>query len=224
MFSTLSIASTSGSVRLRTENFWILVFVISKSENRKFPFPPKKNTRMRTLINGENIFNGIHEKSRNENIIVNVQILENGTFPFSLFRIPKTRIQKFSILSNRSPHWRKRNAYFPLNWKLWMCTFNPFPIELCKNCRNLNYIQNESDEWVNHFILLIMDERWWLAPCYSSHAGRRPSILRMCIILTMRNGCSAVSWVFAINYGEENCSSFFLSCSTREIKPCSTTL
>ena len=57
---------------------------------------------MRTLINGENLFNGIHEKSRNENkipVIVNVQISENGTFPFSLFRIPKTRIRKFSVLS-----------------------------------------------------------------------------------------------------------------------------
>ena len=44
---------------------------------------------MRTLIkNGENIFNGIHEKSRNENkipVIVNVQISKNGTFPFSHF-------------------------------------------------------------------------------------------------------------------------------------------
>jgi len=64
---------------------------------------------MRTLINGKNIFNGIHEKSRNENkipVIVNVHISENGTYPFSLFRIPKTRIQKFSILSLTDPCWK----------------------------------------------------------------------------------------------------------------------
>jgi len=102
VFSSLSTASTSGSVRLRMENFQILEFKILKSENGKFPFPNLFFSRMRTLINGKNIFNGIHEKSRNENkipIIVNVQISENGTFPFSLFRIPKTRIRKFSVLS-----------------------------------------------------------------------------------------------------------------------------
>ena len=61
---------------------------------------------MRTLINGENFFYGIHDKSRNENkipVIVNVQISENGTFPFSFFRITKTRIRKFSVLSLTDP-------------------------------------------------------------------------------------------------------------------------
>jgi len=103
--STLSTASTSGSVRLRMENFWILVFVILKSENGNFPFP-FFFSRIRTFINGE-FFYGIHEKSHKENkisVIVNVQISENGTFPFScFFRIPTTRIQKFSILNLTDP-------------------------------------------------------------------------------------------------------------------------
>jgi len=62
----------------------------------------KQDSRIRTLINVENFFYGIHDKSCNENkilVIVNVQISENGTFPFSLFRITKTRIRKFSVLS-----------------------------------------------------------------------------------------------------------------------------
>ena len=57
-------------------------------------------SRIRTLINGS--FYGIHEKSCNKNktsVIVNAQISENGTFPFSIFRIPQTRIQKFPIVS-----------------------------------------------------------------------------------------------------------------------------
>jgi len=64
VFSTLSTASTSGSVRLRTENFWILVFVILKSENGKFPFPiffffKNKNPHKSKNIFKSAFFNGV---------------------------------------------------------------------------------------------------------------------------------------------------------------------
>ena len=48
LFSTLSTASTSGSVRLRIENFQIRVFVILKSENGNFH--SHFFSRIRTLI------------------------------------------------------------------------------------------------------------------------------------------------------------------------------
>jgi len=100
VFSTLSTASTSGSVRLRMENFQILVFVISKSENGRFPFPIFfKNANPHKW---QKYFYRNHEKSCNKNkipVFVKVQISENGFYPFSLFGITKTRIRKFSVLS-----------------------------------------------------------------------------------------------------------------------------
>jgi len=77
-----------------------MIFVAHSVRHKKLSVL-KQDSRIRTLINGENIFYGIHEKLCNENkisVIVNVQISENRTFPFSLFRITKTRIWKFSIL------------------------------------------------------------------------------------------------------------------------------
>ena len=45
VFSTLSTASTSGSVRLRTDNFWILVFVIFQKVRMKKFHSPKTKTQ-----------------------------------------------------------------------------------------------------------------------------------------------------------------------------------
>ena len=78
-----------------------MIFVVHSCKTQKFVCS-QTNSRIRTLINGENFFYGIHDKSHNKNkipVIVNVQIRENGTFPLSFVRITKIRIRKFSVLS-----------------------------------------------------------------------------------------------------------------------------
>ena len=78
-------------------------------------------SRIRALINGLIFFYGIHEKMHNENkisVFVNVQISENGSFPFSFFRIPKTRIQKISILSLQI-HWTWISPLHTCSQKWW---------------------------------------------------------------------------------------------------------
>ena len=113
---------------------------------------------MRTLINGENFFYGIHEKSCNENkipIIVNVQISENGTFPFSFFRITKTRIRKFSVLCLTDPFSPVSSLY------RYNVEHGQLPVDMMINpCVQSMRLQNDSEIFVSGALGLAIMSIW----------------------------------------------------------------
>ena len=75
---------------------------------------------------------------------------ENGTFPFSFFRITKTRIRKFSVLSLTDRYWRTTPRF---QGGCLLATLSPFEVWYD---RRQHTTQNSTADWYKKAIVVFI--------------------------------------------------------------------